>query len=1249
MRRSRKIVLWTLLILLPLGISAGFLATEKGLQWAYRSLIAERIKPLELTGVRGHLWGPIRIDDLRYKDPDLEVDAHGITLEVQLLSLLYGELNIASFNTESAKITITGKDKKSDAGQIAFSAPQLPIDIRLRSGTVRNITLSSGEGPATRIDKIFLAAKTRGQTLQIRSLTASARDFDLHIQGKLELVESLPVNLDAQWKLRLRDKEHIGTGSLKGNRKLLQVRLHHEQPFPAQADLTLHDWLDTLHWEAQLQGSALDPGLMADLDLAAIGSIDTLQANATGDRQQASGQLEISATHPELGKYTTRTDFAATGQQLTWKQLEVTASEMHLQSQGLLSWDSGLYLDATGTWQNLAYPFTPPARVNSPAGSFLIRGPVHKLEWSGTFTTSTPNQPDALVSLQGEYNRDTASIRLQQSSIKALDGEAIFSGKLDLAKSMSWELTFAASHLNPEQQWPDWKGDVNFTGAARGTLANGQVQVDIDTINGQLHQKTITGNASLHWSRDGLQQSRIQLRSGSAFVTAKGGLAQHLDFDWKIQAPKLQDLLPQARGSFSASGKISGSPAQPDWQISARANKLHIGELAIGELSMNLDLPATTTKGVLALNAHQVSWYGQNWQSVTADGSGSLQHHPLHLHAAGEDRSLDVRLTGAWLDQAWNANVQSLAWKQPDIGTWSLSDPATLNAGPAGLRMSATCLSGTSGKLCFDFAFTGVDTNEGHIRVDKVPLNIIASWLPVHIEADGEIQGKVDWVIRERHWQRLQGNLKLSPGKITLPTIQGQTASLFWPHEGGTLDANLRNDTLLVAWNILQSSRNTISGEIHAPAQDILNAAYTSPIQGTLHASIDDLRIFEVFMPQLYKLQGHGFADLKVSGTLLHPRITGQLGLRQTQFEWPRLGLQIQDLDLNIKPRSQDTYAIVVSARSDTGNLHGDGELSWPAWNEYRGEIHVKGEEFLAARLPEAELWVSPDLVVTITPGLVQMNGKMQIPRAQIHPKEISQSVSASDDVVIVGREESATEKRWKFDSRIQLSLGKDIAFDGFGLKGKIRGNLDITDRPDTLTLAQGELRIEDGTYKAYGQDLKIESGKLVFINSEITNPGLDIQATRKVNDITAGVRVIGTAENPVLQLYSQPSMSQADILSYLTLGRPMQQLNATESANLANTAATSAGLAGGEFLASWISQQMGISDKLEVSTETYEQKPWVRVGAYLSPRLYISYGVNLFENGSSLKVRYLLTPKWTLQGESGTQTGGDILYTIER
>ncbi|MGH8504794.1 MAG: translocation/assembly module TamB domain-containing protein, partial [Stenotrophobium sp.] len=53
-------------------------------------------------------------------------------------------------------------------------------------------------------------------------------------------------------------------------------------------------------------------------------------------------------------------------------------------------------------------------------------------------------------------------------------------------------------------------------------------------------------------------------------------------------------------------------------------------------------------------------------------------------------------------------------------------------------------------------------------------------------------------------------------------------------------------------------------------------------------------------------------------------------------------------------------------------------------------------------------------------------------------------------------------------------------------------------------------------------------------------------------------------------------------------------------------------------------------------------------LGKYLTPKLFVSYGVSLFQPGQTFRMLYDIGHGFQLQTESGTASGGDLLYTYE-
>ncbi|MFT7413849.1 MAG: translocation and assembly module TamB, partial [Methylophagaceae bacterium] len=56
-----------------------------------------------------------------------------------------------------------------------------------------------------------------------------------------------------------------------------------------------------------------------------------------------------------------------------------------------------------------------------------------------------------------------------------------------------------------------------------------------------------------------------------------------------------------------------------------------------------------------------------------------------------------------------------------------------------------------------------------------------------------------------------------------------------------------------------------------------------------------------------------------------------------------------------------------------------------------------------------------------------------------------------------------------------------------------------------------------------------------------------------------------------------------------------------------------------------------------------------LQIGKYLSPKLYLGYGIGIFEPVSTVIMRYKLSKIWSLKAESGIETSVDFLYTHER
>jgi len=189
---------------------------------------------------------------------------------------------------------------------------------------------------------------------------------------------------------------------------------------------------------------------------------------------------------------------------------------------------------------------------------------------------------------------------------------------------------------------------------------------------------------------------------------------------------------------------------------------------------------------------------------------------------------------------------------------------------------------------------------------------------------------------------------------------------------------------------------------------------------------------------------------------------------------------------------------------------------------------------------------------------------------------------------------------------------------------------------------------MKQGTYRAYGQDLQIERGRLIYGGGPLRNPGLDIRVSRTAPDgVVAGFEVRGTLFEPSLTVFSVPALAERDALAYVLFGRPLDRATQSE-AGIANDAAAALGLQGGSFFASKIGESVGL-DEVSVQSKGGIDEASLMLGTYLSPKVYVNYGIGIMDQVSTLKVRYILDRNWTVQAETGMETRGSIQYTVER
>jgi len=213
-------------------------------------------------------------------------------------------------------------------------------------------------------------------------------------------------------------------------------------------------------------------------------------------------------------------------------------------------------------------------------------------------------------------------------------------------------------------------------------------------------------------------------------------------------------------------------------------------------------------------------------------------------------------------------------------------------------------------------------------------------------------------------------------------------------------------------------------------------------------------------------------------------------------------------------------------------------------------------------------------------------------------------------------------------------------------LDALLQGQVQLSSEANQALKAQGTVRVAQGTYTAYGRQLAIDRGTLRF-NGPLFNPAIDIAAMRHGQEVTAGVAVFGTVMAPRVNLISDPSVSEAEKLSWLVLGRPLDNMSNKDLGALQGAASILLSQGALSAVQSQIATAFGVDDVRIASSQDNVQQRIITLGKRVSSQLYVSYEQSLQAASSVLLLRYSLSPRLTVEAEAGTRSAMSLLYTV--
>lgn len=821
-----------------------------------------------------------------------------------------------------------------------------------------------------------------------------------------------------------------------------------------------------------------------------------------------------------------------------------------------------------------------------------------------------------------------------------LEGKGTYTAGVDTR----WQADATLRGFDPGLVLDEWTGAVDAvlssTGARRddGALA---IAVDAERLGGTLRGRRLGGRGDVDIVLPAQGAARysgdIAVTMGASRVDAKGTVADALDVDARLSPLQLDDFLPGSAGSLRGTLRLTGARNAPNIDADLTGAGLRYGDYRADALTAQGRLPWRGGSGNLALRAQGLV-AGIAFDTLRVDARGAVENLQFDGEAQGDMGRLALNGSALRRGQNWSGALQSLQLDPARGANWRLTAPARYAQDGNAWTLTRSCFaSSQGGSLCADAQWPGRGltlTGEG------LPLSLAEAYLPE--SQDG------------RRW-RLNGAIALDATVRPAGNAWAGTARVRSAQGGLRMSERARNDlvgyrnlSLDAEFNPQRISATLASGLSDGGRVDARIATGWddgAPLAGEVAIDTQELTWLELFSPDIVDPTGRLNGRVALGGTRGAPTLGGQAQLSAFRAEVPSLNIVLTNGDFRMNALADGSARITGGVRSGDGTLNVDGSLNWRS-DDAPLVLNLRGRNVLASDTRDVRAVIDPDLVVRVQAGQpLTVTGTVTVPEATLELERLDDGVSASSDVVVLDPVNPEAEAASPLALDLTLAMGDDVQLQGFGLDGQLGGRLRVRAVPGREMTGSGSLEIE-GRYEAYGQELDITRGRLVWSNNPIADPILDIRAQREIGDVTAGIAVTGRASAPEANAFSNQGGSQSDALAYLTLGRPLSGLSGDEARDV--SAASAALSAGGSVLASQLGARIGLDDAGVMQSRTAGSV--FGVGKYLSPKLYVGYGVSLLGTGQVVMLKYLLRKGFDVQIESSSiENRGSVNYRREK
>jgi translocation and assembly module TamB len=835
---------------------------------------------------------------------------------------------------------------------------------------------------------------------------------------------------------------------------------------------------------------------------------------------------------------------------------------------------------------------------------------------------------------------------------------------------------FQARHVHPQLS-----GHMDLKITADGSLTDtGIIQVKVDAGDSRLQKQPliVRGSATLQGQQLTAMDLLAQLDKNTFTIrSTQNATPQATQLSWQANLPNLAQFMPGFSGQVKGEGILQhlADGFHASYRLSGQQLQLPQGLALAG-----FEVQGQASDNVQAAVDHQIKLHGLSQQNAQGTDSppieaelnlkGSLAQHQLTVQIKDSDpslqRNIQLALNGAWQNDRWQAQLTQLQ---------DASGKVFRLANPANMAWSAS--------QGFDLQQLALNVYEGQMQVERLHFRPAKAASTISAQPaemmqlktrgalkDFPLQALMAWLVPEQsaplpadhlrlsaQWdmqldQRLNGFLQLQRSQGDWQVYDINNAK--WQGLGlQTLAASVKADNNKVSVESTINSADAINLQLSAntiftPTTTGFVIKNSAPVSASLKADVRQLNWFSRLFSDIQPA-GRLVVDAQVSGVMSKPQLKGSITGEALALQIPSQGVWLEQGRLNATMAGDQVTFNQIHFAGKSGELDATGKLSLkqPDWQL---DLSAKLNQLQA--LSRVDRWVqlSGGTKLTLTSANTSISGNLNIHKGLFELTK-GDKPQLDSDIIIQSPENKAPEKKSQISFQdfgldfgdkpgLPFKESEEFMLRGQGLNGALSGKMRLDGMLDDLS-ASGTLEVT-GTYLAYGQSLNIETGRLIF-SGKIPNIGLDVLATRQVENTKVGIQINGSLQTPQLKLVSTPETSNENKISLLVLGQPMSAVGSNDMAML--SVAASALLSQGDSvsLQTKIAQTIGL-DSIDVRGSGSTNYA-VSVGKRINSKLVVGYEKSIVGLLNVGKLTYQLTNRISIETRTGSDNALDVFY----